>query len=27
LPSTEGIKFGYRGPVDNAMESNHSYRK
>ena len=21
LPSTEGIKFGYRGPVDNAMES------
>ena len=21
LPSTEGIKFGYRGPVDNAMDS------
>ncbi len=21
LPSTEGIKFGYKGPVDNAMES------
>jgi hypothetical protein len=21
LPSTEGIKFGYKGPVDNAMDS------
>jgi hypothetical protein len=21
LPATEGIKFGYRGPIDNAMDS------